>query len=553
MPELGNPRCIAWCNRYKSLKDYRATTFDPEWQEIADYIMPRKGGINRKQYNPKNAGEVFIFNTAAEHAITVAAAGLTSWTTPAYEPWFKFAPIRQLRNVDTVERWMQECTQLMQEYLSNSNFYTEIHEDNITHLTFCTSAMFSQLDEKGSFAFESFRVGSYVIEENHLGQVDTLMREFELSARQAAQKFGDENLSPNTRKLLAGDGKQQDQKVKFLHVVEPRTDAQRIGRAVAERKAFLSCYIEMESQHLVQEGGFDSFPFHVGRYEKCDFLEWRSPYGYGPGFKMLPEARQLNFLDKMLDVTAEKQTFPPLMVPDSFEGELMTSARALNYYPPGMADDRIYPLQTTLDIRATVERAQLRENRMTAKTHLDMWQMMANLEGIRTATEIQQRAAEKIDTITPAYTRLTSEKIGPMMVRLFELAAENGMLPPPPDEAVIKLSEFMVQVPNPTVQYTSRLALAINAVRMVGMDRMIERLAPIASIKPEVLDPIDFDVYVTELARNSGAPTNFTLPPDQVAAIRQQRAQAQQAMMQVQMAEQGANAISKLAPVMGNA
>jgi hypothetical protein len=41
MPELGNPRCIAWCNRYKSLKDYRATTFDPEWQEIADYILPR--------------------------------------------------------------------------------------------------------------------------------------------------------------------------------------------------------------------------------------------------------------------------------------------------------------------------------------------------------------------------------------------------------------------------------------------------------------------------------------------------------------------------------
>jgi hypothetical protein len=184
------------------------------------------------------------------------------------------------------------------------------------------------------------------------------------------------------------------------------------------------------------------------------------------------------------------------------------------------------------------------------KTHLDMWQMMANVEGVRTATEIQQRAAEKIDTITPAYTRLTSEKISPLMIRVFEQCAENGMLPPPPEEAVVRLSESMVQVPNPTINYTSRLALAIAAVRTVGMDRMMERAVAIAPLRPDILDPINFDYWIQETARNSGAPPEFLLSPEQVQAMRQQRAAQQQEMQQLQAAEMAANAASKAAPLM---
>ncbi len=536
------------CKRYQSLKDFRATAYDPQWQDIADYIMPRKGGINRKQYNVQNAGEQNIFDTTAEHAITVAAAGLTAWTTPAYEPWFKFSPIRQLRGQDPVQRWMTECTHLVQEYMSNSNFYNEVHEDNITHLAFCTSAMFSQVQDQ-RLVFETLRVGSYVIDENHLGIVDTLMREFELSARNAVEKFGEDKVSPKIRECIKDGSKRLDETFKFLHAVFPRSDSG-AGRTLPEKKPFASIYLVLDEKHVCQEGGYDSFPFHVGRYEKCDFLETRSPYGYGPGFKMLPEAKQLNFLQKMLDVAAEKMTFPPLMVPDAFEGELLTSARGVNYYPPGMNDDRVYPLNTTLDITASMERAKMRQQVVGQKTHLDMWQMMANLEGVRTATEIQQRAAEKIDTITPAYTRLTSEKISPLMIRVFEQCAENGMLPPPPEEAVVRLSATMAQVPNPTIQYTSRLALAIAAVRTVGMDNMMQRAIAIAPLRPDVLDPINFDYWVAETSRNSGAPPEFLLTPEQVEAMRQARAQQQQMMQQLQGAEMAANAASKAAPLL---
>jgi hypothetical protein len=197
-----------------------------------------------------------------------------------------------------------------------------------------------------------------------------------------------------------------------------------------------------------------------------------------------------------------------------------------------------------------MERASLRQQIVGQKTHLDMWQMMANLEGIRTATEIQQRAAEKIDTITPAYTRLTSEKIGPLMLRIFEQCAENNMLPPVPEEAVISVQGGMAETPNPSIQYTSRLALAIAAVRTVGMDRMMDRVASIAQVRPDVLDSINFDYYVSETARNSGAPPEFILPPEQVEAMRQQRAQQQQMMQQLQAAEMGANAASKAAPLL---
>lgn len=546
-----NARAKEYKKRFEKLEAERSSLWDSIWQEIADYMLVRKGGIQKKLYTAQNAGEQQLFDTTGEQALTIAAAGFTSWTTPAFEDWFSFAPSREFRDRDPVKLWLLECSELVKEYLAKSNFYSEIHEDNTTLMAFCTTAMQVQFNEESRrLQFESLRIGSYVIAEDGFGQVDTIMRKFQLSAHAAAQRFGEENLPKSIRECLEGD-KDPDKLFHFLHVICPRPKEERgdgVGYTIGQRKAFASCYIAYEECQIVREGGYDSFPVPVSRYEKCDFLDMSSPWGYGPGFKMLPEARQKNFLEKMLDVAAEKITFPPMMVPDSYDGDLVTSARAINYYPAGIQEGQIYPLQTIGDLRASLERSEVRRKAINSKAHVEMFQMMAQLDRQMTAREVAERASEKIEAITPAFARRTTEMVDPLLMRVFELCAENGMLPPPPMEAVRRISPTMVDVPNPSVTYTSRLALAIRQLRTLSADRQIARLIEVASAgKPEVLDTVDWSKWARGTTLDSGMPSEYILSEEQMQQIAEARAQAMAQQQQMQMIAEGAKAAGSAA------
>ena len=134
-------RGIKLMRRWQSMSSELAL-WKAQWQDIADYMMPRSAGINTKFESPNTNRETVLFDTTAGDAAMTMAGGLMSWTSPANEAWFSYKPNFDLRGVDPVERWLTECTDIIRELLANSNFYTETHEDLLTHCTFATSAMF---------------------------------------------------------------------------------------------------------------------------------------------------------------------------------------------------------------------------------------------------------------------------------------------------------------------------------------------------------------------------------------------------------------------------
>ncbi|MTW08805.1 hypothetical protein GM524_13135, partial [Streptococcus pneumoniae] len=80
-----------------------------------------------------------------------------------------------------------------------------------------------------------------------------------------------------------------------------------------------------------REGGYPELPVFVSRY-----LEWGSGtgrcYGWSPAFFALREARQVNFLQKMMDALAEKSAFPPVLAPEELEGEIDPNAMGVTYF-----------------------------------------------------------------------------------------------------------------------------------------------------------------------------------------------------------------------------
>jgi hypothetical protein len=545
----GTEQTQRWLKTFERLKTSRVSTHDQIWQEIADYVSPRKAGITSKRYMPDSNKEAQIYDATATDSVQRAVAAYTSWTTPASQPWIALKPNLKLKTSDAVKGWLAECSQILnQEVNSRSNFQLERLESVADLWNFGTTAIFSEMGEGNRLRFEKIKIGTYVFELDPFGKVYRFIREFELTAEQAQQKFGDENLPKVIKDCLIGENANKSKSFEFIHIVEPR-DPSRVGSNeynIKTKKKYLSAYVEKSSAKIVQEGGYDGFPYTVGRYLSYDSLLGNSGWGYGPGFAILPEARQLNFIQQMMDVFAEKQVFPPMAVPDTFEGSLKTAARAINYYPQGMGPEAIAQIPVTGEWSVALERVRMRQDMIKRLCSLDMFQMFAQIDREMTAYEVAQRAGEKLDTVGPIYHRDVRETIEPQLRRAFDLCAENGLLPLPPQEAYELVGRGFVQVSDPEIQLTSRLAMAIDSWNARGADEVMQTAVSLAAVDPTIMDNINTSFYIREKSRLVGAPEGLLRPQEEIDAIQQQRAQAQQAQQAAMMAKEMSGAVKDI-------
>lgn len=525
--------------RHEALKAERVT-WDTLWQDIAKYVMPRKAEILSQQLSPSTERHDVLFDTTAIRANQILANGQLSWMTPHESRWFSFEPPAELDDDDEAKNWFKRCSEVAQTALSRSNFYSEIHELYLDRGAFGTAVIYVEEGKRGPVTFDTWNVGTYSLGEDSDGLVDTLCREFELTARQAAQKFGVENLSTKLQKALASnDPKQHEAKHWFVHCLYPREEIDP-AKADPENMPFASVYVERDGKHVCKVGGYRELPFMATR-----FLKWgKSPYGWSPSWVALPEARQLNFLEKQMDALAELAAFPRILVPAGLEGDIDLRAAGVTYFNPANpgAIPKEWGTQGRYDIGR--DRAEVRRKAIEEAFHVDLFTMFSRLDKQMTAREVGERSGEKLTQFSPTFARMTTELFNPLLTRVFNLLLRGGYFPPPPQSVLVQ-DESGTYLPEPKVAYNSRIALAIRALENSAFARNLEIIAPISQMRPDVLDNYDFDRITRDLIRNDGVNADWMLPKEQVDAIREQRAAQQQAMMQAQQAEQMASAAAK--------
>ena len=97
------------------------------------------------------------------------------------------------------------------------------------------------------------------------------------------------------------------------------------------------------------------------------------------------------------------------------------------------------------------------------------------------------------------------------------------------------------------VEYISVLAQAQKMMGTTSIERMLVFAQSVAAAKPDVLDKIDFDEAIDQYADMLGVPPGVIVSDDQVAKIRQARAEQQAQMQAAQYAMaavQGAKTLS---------
>lgn len=468
-----------------------------------------------------------IVNSAAVNALDVHASGCVSWITPSDGRWFKYEPQTAFRT-DPVISWLADCTDITLMYLGASNFYTLAHEVYIDRAVTGTVPMICESGKRGPLNFRVFDPGSYIIQDDEEGYTDMLFRERSMTNRAAFEKWGDK--CPDEVKTQK-DAKPQALR-SYIHVVYPRSDEDRTGQQGQKAMPFGECWIDRATKTKLSETGFNEIPFFANRY-----LRWSeySPWGVSPAMQALAEIRGVNYLDLLSTTLAEVTVNPRVILPMGFSGVPDLRAGGITI---GGRTQKENPQEWLTGGRFDIgENIVLRKEAVIREIfHAPLFEQFREIEKQITAAEVHAREAERVARFSPAFTRLTTELLNPLLERVFMLLLRAGLLPPIPQEAVYMDAGGTPRIAFPQVVHTSRMALAIQSLRQGALNNWLAMAMPLAQVGDPVLDNLDSDVAFRDIGIGSGMPPAYLKSAERVAATRDARAKAQMAQQQQMMA-----------------
>ena len=501
--------------------------WETHWQEVADYMMPRKADVTKLRSKGDKRTEL-IFDSSPLQAVELLAASLHGMLTNPSTPWFSLRFKDEMAEEDEAKEWLESATETMYAAFNRSNFQQEIFELYHDLITFGTAAMYIEEDNEDILKFSTRHINEVYIAENDKGRIDTVYRRFKISARAAIQQFG----SAVSNKVDTVNAKDPYEEIEIIHAVYPRTDFNP-NKKDKSNMPFESVYIEYVSGDELSVSGFREFPFVVPRYLKAS----HEIYGRSPAMTALPDVKMLNEMSKTTIKSAQKQVDPPLLVPDDgFILPVRTVPGGLNFYRSGTRD-RIEALNIGANTPLGLNMEEQRRNSIRNAFYVN--QLMMQQGPQMTATEVIQRNEEKMRLLGPVLGRLQSELLKPLIDRTFNIILRKNLFAPIP--------EFLAGQ-DVEIEYVSPLAKAQKSTELQSIMRAIEIMGSLSNVAP-VFDHINMDKLVRHLADIVGVPQKILKPQNQLNAERQQAEQQQEQMQQMQQLQQVAEAGGKIAPL----
>ena len=522
--------------RFEHLKRTRGV-WESHWEEIAERVLPQSAEFTgeRTQGDKRNQK---LYDATAALSLQRFAAAVESLLTSRGAKWHTLRSTNiELNKIDEVKAWFDqvEHTMFAQRYSPKANFAGQTHEVYMSLGAFGTGGLFVDQGQMRGCNYRGIHLADLFISEDEHGRIDTVFRQFEVSARQVLRMFEDGDLSDDLRKIAQD---RPDDRVKILHVVMPRTDRDLTKRDRKNQKYF-SGYFEIKEKHLSEEGGFDTFPYIVPRYNTGP----REIYGRSPAMTILPDIKMINEMSRTVIRAGQKVVDPPLLVAD--EGVIFP----INSNPgaatfarlDGRNQAPVQPLQTGARVDIGFEMMDQRRRVIQDAFLVTLFSILVETPTM-TATEVLQRAQEKGALLAPTIGRQQTEMLGPLIEREFDILDAQGLLPPIPDVLVEAQEEY-------EIEYVSPLSRAMKAEEGVGILRTLEMVQPIAAVDPGVMDNFDTDEITRILADTNGAPQRILRGDDEVAEMRGQRNQAQALQAGLNAAPQAADAALKVAQI----
>ena len=524
--------------RWQALKTERSSWIG-HWREISDNLLPRSGRFFVQDRDRGMRRHNAIYDSTGTRALRVLAAGMMSGMTSPARPWFRLATSdADLMKYAPVKLWLNDATNLMLSIFQRSNTYRALHSMYEELGAFGTAATIVTPDFNNVIHHYPLTTGEYAIATNWKGEVTTLYREFQKTVHEVVAEFGYKNCSSMVQSMYSNGN--LDAWVTIIHAIEPREDRD-ITKNDAKNMPWRSVYFELQGAQktFLRESGFKRFPALCPRWATAG----GDIYGNSPGMEALGDIKQLQHEQLRKAQGIDYKTKPPLQVPTSMKNrDIETLPGGVSYVDmAGPSAGIKTAFEVNIDLSHLLEDIRDVRERIKGSFYADLFLMLANATDSRmTATEVAERHEEKLLMLGPVLERLQNELLDPLIEITFDRIMEAGILPPPPDE---------LQGNELNVELVSMLAQAQRAVGTNSIDRFVGNLGAVAQFKPDVLDKFDADRWADIYSDSLGLDPQIIVPAEQVQALRQQRAQAQQQAQQAALMNQAADSAQKLGSV----
>jgi len=508
----------------------KRSTWENHWQEVADYFFTRKADVNT-QRTRGDKRNIQIFDSSAIHSLELLASSLHGMLTSGATRWFSLRFKEAAINEDDSSReWIEDATDKMYMAFARSNFQQEIFESYFDLVAFGTSCVMIEEDDEDIIRFSSRHIKEVYIAEDARGMVNCIYRRFKISAKAAVEKFGFDNLSRSIQNTFKNSPFDE---IELCHVVKAR-DMYNPKKADKSNMPFISVYFENNDDHIISQGGFREFPYVVPRYLKAS----NEVFGRSPAMAALPDVKVLN---KMVEIglkSAAKQVDPPLLIPDdSVMLPVRTSPGSLIYFRSG-SRDTITPLNIGANNPLGLNLEEQRRKSIARIFHVDQL-LISETARTLTATEVMQRSEEKMRIIGPVMSRLQSELLQPMIIRVFSIMLRNKLFLPTPE--ILNGQEI-------EVEYVSPLALAQKGQELSSIMRGLEIFGSISQVTP-IQDWLDDKGLVKQIIKTLGLPAKMIRSDAEVEEIKAQRQEQQAKQAEMMQAMQDAKVAKDAAPM----
>ena len=536
----------------------RADPWYVEWRDIGFYMCPRKSnalmggsaGAPLAQLAGR-AQTVRALHQAGERSGILLAASLQGNLTNPASKWQEMGVRpRALLQESGVQAWLDDSSLTLAESLLASNFSNEIGEWYQDLGYFGTAAMSMEAlpdpapGRFGGFLFETMNVGSYWIGEGPDGRVDTLYRQIAMPIGAAFAKWGPAIGKEWLDKIEAGKG---NEIALFLRGVRPRPHWTP-GAARRDQKRFEAVVFDEQYHRILDQGGFDEFPYVIGRWSKATGEE----YGRGPGHQALSELKSLCKMRELALLGLAMDVAPPTFeTEDALQGDLKWEPLGRNVLTAG---HQVGTSVGTLGSGARHDIEQAYEERMvkTIEQYFFVDQIRAlppaETPSYMTAYEVARRYEETFRLLGPVYGRITypGEGIGHLVERGIHCLSRAGQLLPLPDALQQQGAEM-------DVRYLGPLALAQESADVNAIDLELDFAIKLAQATGDTgLIPRNYHVddVLQHRGRIRGIPAWLRTSAEEREQIKQQEAEAKQKQAAQEQAAITAKGMGDAAPAL---
>ena len=363
------------------------------------------------------------------------------------------------------------------------------------------------------------------------GVVDTVYFQFQLPLRRVLQMFPDARYVDAWRAKATSDAG-LNEPVTILHTVEPRANGEKGGPK--ERKPFAERYVCLEAKAILQESGYDSFPYAVPRLE----VEDGSDYGTGRCWYALPDATGLSVLQQGVENGVDLKVAPPVMMPKRMFGKpLDRRPGAVNLYDSaGLGFMVAREAFQTLDVAGDVGVGLSYHDRLIQNVEAAMlvdWLRLRD-SGNVTAEEIIERRNLRVGIMSAHVPGIDRDWMGVAADRTAEIMMAEGDLGETPRELAGATVEW---------DYAGPLARAQQQRQAEAFDRMFDRAMKARELDPAAPYVLNVAEGLRACAEAEGLPIGTLRAREDVEALAAAEAERQAAAEQSEQTLKAAQAL----------